>query len=116
MTIMSLPAFLTVLALGLVSAFVFHVLVRYRILDGVDGFMGMWILGFSGGWLGRRVFGHWGLPVGGLYFIPAILGAFAAPFLVAMFKALATTAITSPRLATATTPVVPAHVEMRKAS
>jgi hypothetical protein len=52
-----------------------------------------------------------------LYFIPAILGAFAAPFLVvAMFKALATTAITSPRLATATTPVVPAHVEMRKAS
>jgi hypothetical protein len=59
MTIMSLPAFLTVLALGLVSAFVFHVLVRYRILDGVDGFMGKWILGFSGGWLGHRAFGHW---------------------------------------------------------
>jgi uncharacterized membrane protein YeaQ/YmgE (transglycosylase-associated protein family) len=117
MIIMSLPEFLTVLVLGLISAFVLHILVGYRMLNGVDGFVCKWIFGLLGGWVGPFVFGHWGLRVGSLYLIPAVVGAFAGSFLfVAAFKALAIAAATSPRQATATTQATPAHLEMRKAS
>jgi hypothetical protein len=64
------------------------------------------------------VFGHWGLPLGGsLYFIPALLGAFAGAFLfVAAFKALGMAVTAAPWQSTATTQATPAHLEMRKAS
>jgi len=116
MIVMNLPEFLTVLVLGLISAFVLHMLVRYRMLNGVDGFMCKWICGVLGGWLGPRVFGHWGLPVGELYLIPAVLGAFAGSFLfVAAFKELAAVAW-APRQSASGTPAAPGHIEMRKAS
>jgi uncharacterized membrane protein YeaQ/YmgE (transglycosylase-associated protein family) len=118
MMAMNFPEFVTVLVLGLVSAFVFHVLMRYRVLEGVDGFMAEWIVGFIGGWIGPAIVGHWGLETGGLYFIPAVLGAFAGPFLaVAAFKARAVMAIATPRqAATVATQSAPMHVDMRKAS
>ena len=116
MSIMGLPEFLTVTVLGLASAFVLHTLVRYRILNGADGFVCQWIFGLLGGWFGPRVFGHWGLPVGSLYLIPAVLGAFTGAFLfAAAFKALAAAA-TAPRQSAAAAPGTPAHLEMRKAS
>jgi uncharacterized membrane protein YeaQ/YmgE (transglycosylase-associated protein family) len=117
MIVMNLPEFLTVLVLGLISAFVLHMLVRYRMLNGVDGFMCKWIFGVLGGWLGPRVFGHWGLPVGNLYLIPAVLGAFAGSFLlVAAFKELAAAVAPAPRQSASSTPAAPGHLEMRKAS
>jgi uncharacterized membrane protein YeaQ/YmgE (transglycosylase-associated protein family) len=118
MNVMGLPEFLTVLVLGLVSAFVLHTLIGYRMLNGADGFLCKWIFGLLGGWIGPRVFGHWGLPVGGsLYFIPAVLGAFAGAFLfVAAFRALAMAVTAAPRQSAATPQATPAHLEMRKAS
>src|SRR5579863_8801538 len=87
---MSFSAFLTLLVLGLISSFVLHVLVRYRMLAGFDGFMSKWIAGWIGGWLGSSEFGFWGIHVGSLYIIPSLLGAFAGSFLVtAVFRALA---------------------------
>jgi uncharacterized membrane protein YeaQ/YmgE (transglycosylase-associated protein family) len=85
-------------------------------LNGVDGFVCKWIFGLLGGWMGPRVFGHWGLPTGNLYLIPAVLGAFTGAFLfVAAYKALAIAAV--PRQSAATAPAAtPAHLEMRKAS
>ncbi len=117
MIVMSLPEFATVLVLGLISAFVLHTLIRYRMLNGVDGFLCKWIFGLLGAWLSPLVFGHWGLAVGSLYLIPAVLGAFAGSFLfVAAFKALAMAAGTAPQQSTASTQAMPTHVEMRKAS
>ena len=117
MIVMGLPEFLTVLVVGLISAFVLHFLVGYRILNGTDGFTVKWIFGVVGGWLGPLVFGHWGIPSGSLYLIPVILGAFAGSFLfVAAFRALAIAVAASPRHAAASTHAAPANLEMRKAS
>ena len=115
---MSFTAFLTLLVLGLISSFVLHVLVRYRMLAGFDGFMSKWIAGWIGGWLGSPVFGYWGIHVGSLYIIPAVLGAFTGSFLVAeVFRALARTASASARPeAVAPQPSSTPQIEMRKAS
>ena len=36
-------------------------------------------IGFLGAWMGPAIFGHWfeGFVFGGIYFLPALLGAFA---------------------------------------
>jgi hypothetical protein len=73
---MNLSTFLTLLVLGLISSLVLHVLVRYRMLAGLDGFICKWITAWIGGWFGSPVFGHWGAHMGNLYLTPAALGAF----------------------------------------
>jgi hypothetical protein len=101
-------AFLTLLGLGLISSVVLHVLVRYRFLAGLDGFV----------WLGSPVFGCWGIHTENIYIIPAVLGAFTAPFLATtVLRALAKTVSTVPRLDAATSQLGTApQFEMRKAS
>ena len=87
---MSFAPFITLLVLGLVAALVIHVLARYCVLAGLDGFVCAWIAAWIGGWLGTPVFGHWSIRSGNLYFIPAALGAFTGAFVVtAALKALA---------------------------
>jgi uncharacterized membrane protein YeaQ/YmgE (transglycosylase-associated protein family) len=115
---MSFSAFLTLLVLGFIGSFVLHVLVRYRILSGFDGFMSKWLAGWIGGWFGSPIFGHWGMHVGNLYILPALLGAFAGPFLVtAVFRALARTVSAAPRPETVPSQTSTApQFEMRKAS
>jgi len=86
---MNFMPFLALLIIGAFSSLVLYMVVRYRVLPGFDGFMSMWIAGWAGAWLGSPVFGRWGAHVGNVFIIPALLGAFAGPFLVtAVFRAL----------------------------
>ena len=85
-------AFLVLLVAGVVAAAVLHYLIRYRFLEGLDGFLCKVIVGWVGAWLGSPVLGHWFGPVklAGIYLIPALLGAFAGAFaLTATWKARA---------------------------
>ena len=113
---MNFSAFLTLLILGFVSSVVLHFLIRYRMLNGLDGFLSKWIAGWGGGWLGSAVFGHWGMHSAGLYLIPALLGAFVAPFAItALCKVSAMTSF--PRQSVmASQPGIAPQFEMRKAS
>jgi uncharacterized membrane protein YeaQ/YmgE (transglycosylase-associated protein family) len=115
---MSFSAFLTLLVLGLIGSFVLHTFVRDRVLAGLDGFVCKWIVGWIGAWLGSPVFGYWGIHVENIYIIPAVLGAFTAPFLVtAALRALARTAAMALRQDAATSQLGTApQFEMRKAS
>lgn len=89
---MSFLSFLLLLVLGLIAAAVLHYLLRYRFLQGIDGFFGKWIGGWMGAWLGSPVLGHWFTAVkyANVHIIPALLGAFAGAFIAtAYWKALA---------------------------
>ena len=96
---MNFWAFLVLLVAGVIAAVVIHYLLRYRLLEGFDGFLGNCIEGWVGAWIGSPVLGHWFEPVKlvGVYLIPALLGAFAVVFaLTAIGKAAAK--ICSPKL------------------
>ncbi len=89
---MNFGAFLVLLVAGLIAAAVIHYLIRYRFLEGLDGFLGKCIAGWVGAWLGSPVLGHWfeRVKVANIYLIPAVVGAFAGAFGVALFwKAMA---------------------------
>jgi len=85
-------AFLILLAAALIAAAVLHYLLRYRLLEGLDGFLGKLVAGWIGAWLGSPVLGHWfeQVKLANIYLIPALLGAFAGAFvLTASWKASA---------------------------
>lgn len=114
---MAFPAFLTLLALGLISAVLWHVVFRYRVLPGPDGLLGKWVVAWIGGWLGSPVFGHWSMQIGSLYFIPAVLGAFLAPFMVTAALRSITMRITEmPRREVAPQAGISSQFDLRKAS
>lgn len=79
---MSFASFLSLLILGIIASIVLHLIVRYKMLSGFDGFMNKWIAGWMGAWLGSPVLGHWGPSVNHVYVIPALLGAFIGAFAV----------------------------------
>jgi|SRR6516164_3836903 uncharacterized membrane protein YeaQ/YmgE (transglycosylase-associated protein family) len=88
----SFEGFLVLLVASLVAAVAMHYLIRYRFLEGIDGFLYKVIAGWVGAWLGSPVIGHWfeSVKIGNTYLIPALLGAFASVFIVAATgKALA---------------------------
>ena len=65
---------------------------RYRFLEGLDGFLAKWGVGWVAAWLGSPVLGHWfeRVKIAGVYLIPALVGAFAGAFgITAFWKALA---------------------------
>lgn len=77
---------------GLISAVVIHYAVGYRFLQGIDGLLAKWGVGWLGAWVGSPVLGHWFEPlkVGNVYLLPALIGAFAGSFMVtASYKAAA---------------------------
>lgn len=87
---MNLISFLVLLVIAVIVAVVFHHILRYRFLEGLDSFLGKIAVGWLGGWLGSPVLGHWLLKIEDVYVIPAIIGAVAAVFLnVLAWKALA---------------------------
>ena len=79
---MSFSAFVVLLAAALIAAIVLHYVLRYRFLEGFDGFWGKLIAAWLGGWLGSPVLGHWfeSVKLADIYLIPALLGAFAGAF------------------------------------
>ena len=100
---MSFAAFVTLLILGIVAAVVMHSIIRYRMLEGLDGFVAMWITGWVGGWLGSPVLGHWGFQIQNIYVIPALIGAFVGAFsCAALIKATArsTVSVMAPKTTT----------------
>jgi uncharacterized membrane protein YeaQ/YmgE (transglycosylase-associated protein family) len=87
---MNFGSFVTLLILGFIAAIVIHSIVRYRMLEGFDGFVAKWIAGWIGGWLGSPVLGHWSFQIQNIYVIPALVGAFVGAFsCVALIRAKA---------------------------
>ena len=89
---MHFGAFLTLFVVSLIGAAVIHYGFRYRFLEGIDGFLGKWIVGWIAAWVASPVLGYWfsGLKIADVYLIPALLGAFAGAFMTtAVFKAMA---------------------------
>ena len=93
-------AFLVLLVAGVIAAAVVHYVAGYRILEGIDGFLGKVIVGWAGAWLGSPILGHWfeRVKIANIYLIPALLGAFAGAFAIvatakAMAKAIAPTIV-----------------------
>ncbi len=96
---MNFRALLILFVAGLIAAGVLHYVIRYRFLDGFDGFVGKCIAGWVGAWLGSPVLGHWfeRAKLANVYLIPALLGAFVGAFVVAATgKALAKVFSTKP--------------------
>lgn len=92
MIAMNFWSFFVLLVAGVVAAAVLHYGVRYRLLEGFDGFVGKCIAGWVGAWLASPVLGHWfeKVRLANIYLIPALIGAFAGAFVVAASgKALA---------------------------
>ncbi|HUO34407.1 MAG TPA: hypothetical protein VMU43_05420 [Candidatus Acidoferrum sp.] len=86
---MGFGAFLTLVVLGFIAAIVIHSLIRYRMMEGLDGFAAKWVAGWVGGWLGGPVLGHWWFRIQNVYVIPALVGSFVGAFLCAyLAKAL----------------------------
>ena len=79
---MPFPSFFVLLIVSGIAAAMVHWGFRYRIFDGIDGFVGQWIVAWLGAWLGPAVLGHWfdGVMVANIYVIPAFIGAFAGAF------------------------------------
>jgi uncharacterized membrane protein YeaQ/YmgE (transglycosylase-associated protein family) len=85
MIAMNFAAFLTLMVISLIAAVVIHYAIRYRVLDGFDGFIWKWVVAWVGAWLGTPVLGHWfqGVVISHVYIVPAFLGGFTGAFLVA---------------------------------
>jgi uncharacterized membrane protein YeaQ/YmgE (transglycosylase-associated protein family) len=77
---MGFGGFVTLLILGFIAAIVMHSIIRYRVLEGVDGFVAKWVVGWIGAWLGSPVLGHWWFRIQNIYVIPALVGAFVGAF------------------------------------
>ncbi len=79
---MNVVSFLTLLVISVVVSFVLHYLVKYRLAEGLEGFLGKLMVGWLGGWLGSPVLGHWpeSLKLGSIYLVPALLGSLVAVF------------------------------------
>ncbi|MGB2624968.1 MAG: hypothetical protein WA857_08005 [Candidatus Acidiferrum sp.] len=76
---MGFPSFVVLLVLSAIAAGVVHWGFRYRLFEGIEGFVGQWMVAWVGAWLGPAVLGHWFEPamVANIYVIPAFLGGLA---------------------------------------
>ena|SRR5437764_6038007 len=87
-------SFFTLAVISLIATGFVHNGIRYRLLEGNDGFFAEWIAAWLGGWLGSPVLGHWfvGAKVGSVYIVPALLGGLVGAFApTALLKARAMT-------------------------
>jgi uncharacterized membrane protein YeaQ/YmgE (transglycosylase-associated protein family) len=76
---MDFISFLILLAISVVVSGILHFGLEYYVTPGLWSFTSKVIVGWFGAWLGTPVFGRWlpGLNYHDVYYIPAILGAFA---------------------------------------
>ena len=70
---MSFLSFLVLLILSAIAAAVLHWVFRYRLVSGIDGFLGQWMVAWLGAWLGPAVLGHWfdSFILWNIYILPA---------------------------------------------
>jgi uncharacterized membrane protein YeaQ/YmgE (transglycosylase-associated protein family) len=83
---MTFASFLTLLVIGAVCAFVFHNILKARVLR-VGGYWCDLIIGWIGSWIGSAVVGHWSwaVPDTNVYLVPAIIGSLAAIYALLAF-------------------------------
>lgn len=79
---MHFTSFLTLAVISLITALIVYYAIRYRFLDGVDGFFGKWIAGWVVAWVASPVLGFWftGVKISTVYIIPAFIGGFIGAF------------------------------------
>jgi hypothetical protein len=79
---MAFPSFVVLLMVSGIAGAIVHWGFRYRLLNGIDGCLGQWMVAWLGAWLGPAVLGHWfdSAIVANIYIIPAFLGALAGAF------------------------------------
>lgn len=72
-------SFLILLVISAVVSAVLHYGLKFYVIPGTGSFISKVVVGWIGAWLGSPVFGHWweGLSYEGVYYVPAIVGAFA---------------------------------------
>lgn len=77
---MNFSSFFTLLVISAVCAFVFHSILKLRVLWSGEGYLCEWIMGWIGAWLGSSVVGHWSwmIPGSEVYLVPATIGSLAA--------------------------------------
>ncbi len=76
---MDFISFLILLAVSVAVSWVLHFGLEYYVTPGIWSFASKVVVGWFGAWLGTPVFGRWfpGLNYNDVYYIPAIIGAFA---------------------------------------
>lgn len=76
---MGFQPFMVLVVLSAIAAGIVHWGFRYRLFEGMDGFVGQWMVAWVGAWLGPAVLGHWfdSAMVSHIYVIPAFLGGLA---------------------------------------
>ena len=76
---MDFMSFLILLAISAAVSWFLHFGLEYYVTPGMYSFASKVVVGWFGAWLGTPVFGRWfpGMNYEGVYYIPAILGAFA---------------------------------------
>lgn len=79
---MSFVSFVVLLIVSGIAGAIVHWGFRYRLFNGIDGYMAQLMVAWVGAWLGPAVLGHWfdSARVGNIYIIPAFLGALAGAF------------------------------------
>ena len=80
---MHFASFLVLLVVSFIAAIIVHYGFRYRFLEGFDGFLWKWVIGWIGAWLGSPVIGDWfsHVALAHVYIIPAFIGAFVGTFI-----------------------------------
>jgi len=76
---MDFISFIILLVIAVVVSWVLHYLLKYYVTAGVWSFVSKVVIAYIGAALGSPFFGEWwpGVAYGDIYFVPAILGAFA---------------------------------------
>ena len=64
--------------MSVIVAAVYHWVLHYRFLEGMDSFLAKVAVSWVGGWLGSPVLGHRLWNIQSVYLVPAILGAIAS--------------------------------------
>lgn len=76
---MDFTSFLILLVISAVVSAILHYGLEYYVTPGIWSYCSKVVVGYFGAWLGTPVFGRWfpGANYNDVYYIPAILGAFA---------------------------------------
>lgn len=76
---MDFMSFVILLVISAAVSWILHFGLEYYVTPGLWSFASKVVVGWFGAWLGTPVFGRWfpGINYNDVYFIPAVLGAFA---------------------------------------